>query len=41
MVYAVKPFHWKEKFPEMNVVDRDYAAIVRRKWSDKFEFLRK
>jgi len=25
----------------MNVVDRDYAAIVRRKWSDKFEFLRK
>ncbi len=41
IVYAVRPFHWKDEFPKVNMVDRDYAEEVRRKWSDKLAFLKK
>jgi 4-hydroxy-3-polyprenylbenzoate decarboxylase len=41
VIYAVRPFHWKEQFPEVNIVDRDYAASIRQKWSEKLPFLAK
>jgi 4-hydroxy-3-polyprenylbenzoate decarboxylase len=41
IVYAVRPFHWKDKFPVVNVIERDYAETVRRKWADELDFLRK
>jgi len=39
LVYAVRPFHWKDEFPKVNMVDRDYADEIRRKWADKLSFL--
>ena len=39
IMYAVRPFHWKDDFPMVNMVDRDYAAEVKRKWKDKLRFL--
>jgi UbiD family decarboxylase len=41
IIYAVRPYHWKDEFPAVNVVERDYAETVRRKWADQLEFLRK
>jgi UbiD family decarboxylase len=41
IMYAVRPFHWKDQFPAVNMVDRDYAESVRRKWQDKLAYLRK
>jgi 4-hydroxy-3-polyprenylbenzoate decarboxylase len=41
LVCAVRPFHWKDSFPKVNMVDRDYAEEVRKKWSDKLPFLAK
>lgn len=40
IVYAVRPFHWKDSFPAANEVDRAYAEEVRRKWTGKLAFLR-
>jgi 4-hydroxy-3-polyprenylbenzoate decarboxylase len=39
IVYAVRPYHWKDEFPQVNMVSRDYAAEVRRKWKGKLRFL--
>ena len=39
LVYAVRPFHWKDEFPKVNMVGRDYAEEVRRKWGDTLSFL--
>jgi hypothetical protein len=41
VIYAVRPFHWKEQFPEVNMLDPDHAASIRKKWSDKLPFLAK
>jgi 4-hydroxy-3-polyprenylbenzoate decarboxylase len=41
IIYAVRPFHWRDKFPAVNTVDRDYAETVRRKWSGELDFLKK
>jgi 4-hydroxy-3-polyprenylbenzoate decarboxylase len=41
IIYAVRPFHWKEKFPRVNTVDPDYAEAIRRKWAGELDFLRK
>jgi hypothetical protein len=41
IIYAVRPYHWKDEFPSVNVVERDYAETVRHKWADQLEFLRK
>jgi UbiD family decarboxylase len=41
IIYAVRPFHWRDKFPTVNTVSRDYAESVRRKWSGELEFLKK
>jgi 4-hydroxy-3-polyprenylbenzoate decarboxylase len=40
LVYAVRPYHWKDAFPKVNMVSRDYAETVRRKWADKLSFLK-
>ena len=40
IVYAVRPWHWKDEFPQVNMVSRDYAEQVRRKWQDKLDFLK-
>ena len=41
IIYAVRPYHWRDGFPEVNMVDRDLAAQVRGKWQDQLPFLRK
>ena len=41
VVYAVRPYHWKERFPKVNRVDKDYAEEVRAKWADKLGFLKR
>jgi 4-hydroxy-3-polyprenylbenzoate decarboxylase len=40
IIYAVRPFHWKEEFPKPNEVAPDLAADVRAKWKDRLSFLR-
>jgi UbiD family decarboxylase len=40
IIYAVRPFHWKYRFPAVNAVDPAYAEEVRRKWEGKLRFLR-
>lgn len=39
--YAVRPWHWREKFPEVNRIEPSYAESVRQKWADQLSFLRK
>jgi UbiD family decarboxylase len=41
IIYAVRPFAWKDQFPKVNMVDRDYAERIRAKWQDKLAYLRK
>ena len=39
IIYAVRPFHWKDEFPKVNAVSPAYADEVRRKWKGKLNFL--
>ncbi len=39
IIYAVRPWHWKDQFPKVNAVSRDYADEVRKKWASKLPFL--
>lgn len=39
IIYAVRPFHWKDEFPKVNRMEPKYAETVRRKWSGKLRFL--
>jgi 4-hydroxy-3-polyprenylbenzoate decarboxylase len=39
IIYAVRPWHWKDEFPKVNAVDPAYAAEVARKWAGKVKFL--
>jgi 4-hydroxy-3-polyprenylbenzoate decarboxylase len=41
IIYAVRPFHWKDQFPPVNAIAPDYAEAIRRKWSDALPFLKK
>ena len=41
IIYAVRPWHWRDQFPKVNEVDRAYAEEMRRKWAQELEFLRK
>jgi 4-hydroxy-3-polyprenylbenzoate decarboxylase len=41
IIYAVRPYHWKDDFPKVNTVSVDYAEEVRRKWAGKVGFLPK
>ncbi len=40
IVYAVRPYHWKDDFPKVNAVSKDYAEEVRRKWAGQLRFLK-
>src|SRR6516225_5817189 len=39
IIYAVRPYAWKDQFPKVNAVDPAYAAEVARKWAGKLKFL--
>ncbi len=41
IIYAVRPYHWKDQFPKVNAVDPAYAAEIKAKWAGKLEFLNK
>jgi 4-hydroxy-3-polyprenylbenzoate decarboxylase len=40
IIYAVRPYHWKDQFPKVNTVAPKYAAEIRRKWESKLSFLK-
>jgi 4-hydroxy-3-polyprenylbenzoate decarboxylase len=40
IIYACRPYHWKEQFPKVNAVATDYADEIRAKWSGQLPFLR-
>jgi 4-hydroxy-3-polyprenylbenzoate decarboxylase len=39
IMYAVRPYHWKDDYPRINEVSREHADEVREKWKDKLKFL--
>jgi 4-hydroxy-3-polyprenylbenzoate decarboxylase len=39
IIYAVRPFAWRDEFPKVNAVAPAYAEEVRRKWLGKAKFL--
>lgn len=39
IIYAVRPYHWKDEFPKTNAVDRAFSAEVEAKWKSKLKFL--
>jgi hypothetical protein len=39
IIYAVRPYHWKDEFPKVNTVSPEYAEEIRRKWKGKLAFL--
>ena len=41
IMYAVRPFHWKDEFPKVNAVSTEYAEAVRKKWVGTLPFLEK
>ena len=40
IIYAVRPYHWREEFPRVNQVARDYAERVVQEWASRLDFLR-
>ncbi len=41
IIYATRPYAWKDSFPPVNAIDRELADAVRRKWADELPFLKK
>ena len=41
IIYAVRPFRWKDQFPNVNVVDPGYLATIESKWAGKLSFIPK
>jgi UbiD family decarboxylase len=39
IIYAVRPFAWKDEFPKVNAVDPKYSAEIACKWAGKLKFL--
>jgi hypothetical protein len=39
IIYAVRPFRWKDEFPKVNVVDPEYSRQIEQKWTGKLGFL--
>ncbi len=39
IIYAVRPYRWKDEFPKVNVVDPVYSSEVEAKWGDTLAFL--
>lgn len=40
VIYAVRPYGWKDQFPRVNAVPRDYLSEVEAKWIGVLPFLR-
>jgi len=40
IIYAVRPYHWKDEFPKVNEIDREELAQIRAKWMGKLDYLR-
>ena len=40
IMYAVRPFPWKDSFPKVNLIDPAYAEEVRLKWVDQLRFVK-
>jgi len=41
IIYAVRPYHWRNDFPKVNQFRSPYAEEVRTKWAPKLEVFRK
>jgi 3-polyprenyl-4-hydroxybenzoate decarboxylase len=41
ILYACRPWAWKDQFPPVNRVDPEYAAQVREKWMPHLRFLQR
>ena len=41
IIYAVRPWAWKDSFPKVNAVDPAYSAEVARNWAGRLKFLDK
>src|SRR5207248_11103548 len=41
IIYATRPYHWRDEFPAVNEIPKAYAEQVGAKWADKLEYLRK
>jgi 4-hydroxy-3-polyprenylbenzoate decarboxylase len=39
IIYAVRPYAWKDQFPKVNAIDPAYAAEVAGKWKGTLKFL--
>ncbi len=39
VIYAVRPYHTKDQFPKVNIVDPNYAEEIKRKWGKELPFL--
>ena len=39
IIYAVRPWHWKDRFPAVNSVPQEYADEIEKKWTGKLRFL--
>jgi 4-hydroxy-3-polyprenylbenzoate decarboxylase len=39
IIYAVRPWHWKDKFPRVNTVEKTYSDEVAAKWKGKVGFI--
>ena len=39
ILYATRPYHWKDQFPKVNTVSKSYADEIERKWAGKLKFL--
>jgi 4-hydroxy-3-polyprenylbenzoate decarboxylase len=39
VIYAVRPWHWKDKFAKVNTVAREYSDEIEAKWKGKLKFL--
>lgn len=40
IIYAVRPYHWRDEFPRVNAVSKSYSDEIRRKWADELSFLK-
>ena len=39
IIYAVRPWAWKDQFPRVNMVDHTYALQIANKWRGKLDFI--
>jgi 4-hydroxy-3-polyprenylbenzoate decarboxylase len=39
IIYAVRPYHWKDQFPKPSSVEKSYSDAIEAKWKSKLKFL--